>query len=37
MERAEGNKTQAAESLGMKRTTLLEKLKKLDQALAAAG
>ena len=37
MKRAEGNKTQAAESLGMKRTTLLEKLKKLDQALAAAG
>jgi DNA-binding NtrC family response regulator len=37
MGRAEGNKTQAAESLGMKRTTLLEKLKKLDQALAAAG
>jgi transcriptional regulator with GAF, ATPase, and Fis domain len=37
LERAEGNKTQAAESLGMKRTTLLEKLKKLDQALAAAG
>ncbi|MEZ5394510.1 MAG: sigma-54 dependent transcriptional regulator [Bryobacterales bacterium] len=37
MERAEGNKTQAAESLGMKRTTLLEKLKKLDQALAASG
>ena len=37
MERAEGNKTQAAESLGMKRTTLLEKLKKLDQALAAAS
>ena len=37
MDRAEGNKTQAAESLGMKRTTLLEKLKKLDQALAATG
>ncbi|MCB1019038.1 MAG: sigma-54-dependent Fis family transcriptional regulator [Acidobacteria bacterium] len=37
MDRAEGNKTQAAESLGMKRTTLLEKLKKLDQALAASG
>ncbi len=37
MDRAEGNKTQAAESLGMKRTTLLEKLKRLDQALAASG
>ena len=37
MDRAEGNKTQAAEFLGMKRTTLMEKLKKLDQALAAAG
>ena len=37
MNRAEGNKTQAAESLGMKRTTLLEKLKKLDQALAATA
>ena len=37
MGRAEGNKTQAAEALGMKRTTLMEKLKKLDQALAAAG
>jgi DNA-binding NtrC family response regulator len=30
LERAHGNKSQAAEMLRLKRTTLVEKLKKLD-------
>ena len=37
LERTQGNKVQAARLLNLKRTTLIEKLKRLERATAAGG